>query len=100
MPVVREVLDCRGGIVTAPALAAELGLGRELSSVLPREVRDCAGCLPQAAAQPRQAHPTLKHEQCPNRLVETRGRHVMVKRDGHARPVDGSHRALVEQRED
>jgi hypothetical protein len=70
MPVVREVLDCRGGIVTAPALAAALGLGRGLSSVLPREVRDCAGCLPQAAAQPRQAHPTLKHDRCPNRLVD------------------------------
>ncbi len=98
MPVVREVLD-RRGIVTAPAPAAALGLGRGLSSVLPREVRDYAGCLPQAAAQPRQAHPTLKHDRCPNRLV-ARGRHVVVKRDGHARPVDASHRASVEQRED
>jgi len=65
MAAVREVLDRSGGIVTALSHAAELGPGRELASVLAREVSNCAGCPPQAALPPRQAYPTLRHEQCP-----------------------------------
>ena len=103
MPAV-PVLDRRGRIVTALALAAELGLGRELASVLPREVRDCAGC-PQAAAKPRQAHPTLTYERCLtawskpedavawSRETDTRGRSTLV-------TGPPGHRASIEQRGD